>query len=160
MKKGSEGSVSRDIDIVEDTTIRVKTILGGAIAVIMTVAGAAMEFRDIKRDISDITNVSISRVNERYGDLKVDVANLMVESAASKTEITKLIAENTKQIDLGDSKLRESIRDLGIRVTDMEDRVVRLKIDILKATKESETKIAELDKRIDKLTREMDKLGK
>lgn len=132
MSGNNNDADGRSIDIVEDTTVKIKNIMGGVGGAVLFIAALATAFRDVQRDISNITDVLLVRIEERHEDLKGDVDDLDKNFDSFKSTTGQQLNTGKSDLDRVDSRLSASLRDASLRISDVEERVGRLKLELNK----------------------------
>ena len=154
-----EGSDNK-IDIIEDGTVRIKSMFAGIIAVVLFIAGAVTEFRDIKRDIEDISTVSLVRVNERHTDLKDDVSKMERQFLSFKTATLAHGTKSSNEINSLEGKYVTALRDANARLNEVEESVSRLTIKYSKMSRSTIKHSEEYEDLVDDIKRDIENIKK
>lgn len=142
---------NRTIDVVEDTSVRVKTIMGGAATIILVITAAANEYNNFKRDIEIINTIALVRVDERLTELNTAVFDIRGDARSNGIEVNKRLGELKADTDKLEARTAEELRVMGSRINDIEERMSRMKLDLNKDARVIESHI----KTHDDVVREM-----
>lgn len=137
------------IDIVERGAVRLKSIFGGVVVAVGIIGTGAMEFRDIRNDITDIQVDKLGAVIERHNNLKESVDQhttaFTLYKSDMNTKIEKLIADNDRVND----RLIDDIRSLQSQLMAIENSVSRIHLSLSKVESDNKSKIESLERQME-----------
>lgn len=146
------------IDLIESGSVRLKSILGAAGVIVAAIATGAMEFRDIRNDITDLREDKITAVVDKYDRLKELVENNYAEFKAYRSDTSQSVRDTGVEHNKDKERIIEDIRTIQSTIAEMENNASRLRLSITQLDSNTNKNFENYNKSIEGLNEKVSKI--